>query len=111
MEKKFTKNDSGFICTQCGANVKPLGYTSRDHCPRCLASIHVDVNPGDRQNPCKGLLLPITVESTNKKGYVITYKCTKCNAIQKNKAAQDDSFEAMLCVMKETYPNYLKKLK
>ena len=61
-QKRFTKNDDTFICKNCGLEVKPLGYSSRNHCPRCLCSLHVDINPGDRANPCKGLLRPIKVE-------------------------------------------------
>ena len=29
--KRFTKNDTGFVCRQCGLEVQPLGYTSRNH--------------------------------------------------------------------------------
>ena len=36
--KRFSKNDSGFICEHCGREVPPLGYTSRNHCPYCLWS-------------------------------------------------------------------------
>ena len=56
--KNFTKNDEGFICKNCGRKVEKLGYTSRDHCPYCLCSIHIDNNPGDRANDCKGILRP-----------------------------------------------------
>ena len=44
-QKRFTKNDDTFICKNCGLEVKPLGYSSRNHCPRCLCSLHVDINP------------------------------------------------------------------
>ena len=88
--KQFTKNDEGFICENCGAKVEKLQYTSRDHCPKCLYSKHVDIMPGDRKEECKGLLKPIKVELSAKKGYVIIYKCEKCGAIRKNKAAEDD---------------------
>ena len=57
MEKKiFTKNDNGFICKNCGFEVQPLGYSSRNHCPNCLHSLHVDINPGDRANECGGIM-------------------------------------------------------
>ena len=88
-QKRFTKNDDGFICAHCGKEVKPLGYTSRDHCPFCLWSIHIDVNPGDRANACHGNLVPIKVETDSKKGYVIVYKCDKCGEIHRNRAAHE----------------------
>lgn len=91
MESKlFTKLDEGFICRNCGAKVEPLGYTSRNHCPKCLCSLHLDVNPGDRASDCKGLMKPIFAEPDAKKGYIITHKCTRCGAIRRNKAANDD---------------------
>ena len=74
--KNFTKNDEEFICENCGSKVDPLGYTSRDHCPKCLCSKHVDINPGDRESECRGLLKPVQVLPDSKKGYIIIYKCT-----------------------------------
>ncbi len=86
-ERRFQKNDSGFTCRNCGFEVKPLGVTSRDHCPKCLCSIHIDINPGDRANDCLGLLRPIQVLPDPKKGYIIVYRCEKCGATVRNKAA------------------------
>ncbi len=87
--KRFTKNDSGFVCANCGLAVEPLGYTSRNHCPRCLCSLHVDINPGDRANPCGGILRPIRTEPDAKRGYVITHKCERCGQISRNKTAHE----------------------
>ncbi len=89
-QKRFTKNDSGFICENCGFEVMPLGRTSRNHCPRCLCSKHVDVLPGDRACECGGLMKPVFAEPDPKKGYVITQKCQKCGAVTRNKAALSD---------------------
>lgn len=108
---KFTKNDSKFTCIYCGNKVNPLKYTSRDHCPICLTSLHVDINPGDRQNRCRGLLIPIEVTSSNKKGYIIKYQCDKCGEYHNNKAAVDDNFETILSVMNKTYESYITKLR
>lgn len=92
----FKKNDSGFICKYCGKKVEPLKYSSRDHCPYCLHSIHIDIMPGDRANNCLGDLEPIGLDINGKKGYVILYKCKKCNSIIKNKSAQDDDYNKIL---------------
>ena len=94
--KQFTKRDESFICENCGSKVEKLGYTSRDHCPNCLCSKHVDKMPGDRQEECHGLLKPIKVELNSKKGYVIIYKCEKCGEIRKNKAAEDDNIDLLI---------------
>ncbi|MEA4832230.1 MAG: RNHCP domain-containing protein [Oscillospiraceae bacterium] len=88
--KTFTKNDNGFICAGCGAQVMPLGYSSRDHCPKCLMSLHVDINPGDRANECGGKLIPISVQPDSKKGFVIIYVCEKCGGSARCRAANDD---------------------
>ena len=87
--KRFTKNDSGFICKNCGKEVLPLGYTSRNHCPFCLWSLHVDVNPGDRANECGGLMRPIRSEPDAKRGFIIIHKCERCGEIRRNRAALD----------------------
>ncbi len=87
--KRFTKNDSGFICGHCGKEVLPLGYTSRNHCPFCLASLHVDILPGDRANPCGGIMLPIRCEPDPKRGFVLVHQCTKCGGITRNKTAHE----------------------
>ena len=72
--KKFNMIDEEFICEHCGAFVKKLNYTARDHCPNCLYSKHVDINPGDRMNKCLGLLKPIGIEKY-RDSYKIIYKC------------------------------------
>ena len=94
--RKFTKIDEEFICENCNKKVPKLGYTSRDHCPYCLHSKHVDINPGDRIQTCRGDLIPIGVEISSKKGYVIIYQCKKCGAIRKNKAANDDNIDLII---------------
>ena len=93
--KRFNELDEGFICEHCKKEVFPLGYTSRDHCPYCLYSKHVDINPGDRENPCKGLLKPIGIEKY-KDTYKIIYKCEKCNKEHKNIIAKDDDMNEII---------------
>ncbi len=92
----FKKIDEGFICENCGEKVLPLGYTSRDHCNKCLCSKHIDKNPGDRLEECKGKLIPIGIENNSKKGYVIVYKCEKCGKIRKNIIAKDDNMSLII---------------
>lgn len=93
--KKFIMKDEEFICENCQKKVEKLNYTARDHCPYCLYSKHVDINPGDRQNNCLGLLEPISIEK-HKNTYKIIYKCTKCNQLHKNIMANDDNFEKII---------------
>ena len=96
MGKKFTKIDEEFVCEHCGKKVQKLGYTCRNHCNYCLYSKHLDINPADREETCHGMLKPIQVILDSKKGYVIIYKCEKCGAIRKNKAAIDDNMDLII---------------
>lgn len=93
--KKFYMNDEEFICDNCHRKVEKLHYSSRDHCPYCLFSKHVDVTPGDRANECKGVLEPIGIEKY-KNTYKIIYKCLRCGQIHKNIAANDDNFDEII---------------
>lgn len=95
-DKKFKMIDEGFNCLNCGKSVTPLGYTARDHCPNCLYSMHVDINPGDRKETCHGLLQPIGIEKSKKDKYKIICKCTKCNKIIKNITAIDDNMDEII---------------
>jgi len=84
-----------FICENCNKKVSKSDYTARDHCPYCLYSKHVDINPGDRLNECKGLLVPIGIEKF-KDTYKIIYKCDKCKQIHKNIMLKDDNMELII---------------
>ena len=99
---RFTMIDEKFKCIVCGKDVLPLGYTARDHCPFCLCSIHVDINPGDRACTCKGILEPIRIEKGRKDELKIVYRCNKCKAEKRNKVAKDDDFDMILSIMKES---------
>ena len=101
--KTFEKKDESFVCRICNQQVPALKYSSRDHCNKCLCSIHIDINPGDRANTCLGTLIPVGVEINNKKGYIINYKCNKCGQTHNNKSAEDDSFKVILKAMSKTY--------
>ncbi|MDR9390911.1 MAG: RNHCP domain-containing protein [Trueperaceae bacterium] len=91
--KRFTVRgtNQGFVCLHCGADVAPLaGGSVRNHCPACLWSLHVDVDPGDRASDCGGPLAPVGAESVGGKGWRIVHRCTVCGAERRNKAALDD---------------------
>lgn len=92
MPKKFIKNKEDFICENCGFEVVGNGYTN--HCPKCLYSKHVDINPGDRASECGGLMTPVSVEGTQKE-YVLTHKCMVCGYTKNNKVATGDSVEML----------------
>lgn len=84
------KENASFICEKCGKEIQPLTNGSyRNHCPFCLYSKHLDDKPGDRLSKCRGIMKPIGLDYSAKKGYQIIHQCLNCKKTQKNKVAQD----------------------
>jgi len=96
--KSFIRTKEDFTCGHCGLEVKGTGYTN--HCPRCLWSRHVDVNPGDRASKCGGMMEPISAEA-EKEGYVITHRCVKCGHEKRNSSAPGDNFDEIVRLIKK----------
>jgi len=96
MIKFFAKNDRGFICENCKKEIPPLLYSSRNHCPFCLYSKHVDINPGDRSCDCGGLMKPVAVTTSAKKDFIITHRCEKCGLERNNRSQTDDDRDLLI---------------
>ncbi|HEU0241381.1 MAG TPA: RNHCP domain-containing protein [Micromonosporaceae bacterium] len=96
-----TTENTPFTCQHCGVEVSALasgGY--RNHCPSCLHSRHVDDRPGDRANPCRGLMAPTGVEFHPAKGLMIVHRCVRCGHVGRNRVAdQSDSVDALAALM------------
>jgi len=56
--------------------------------------MHVDVNPGDREESCLGMMEPIGLE-LKKGNMIILHRCLSCHARKKNKTAKDDNPKAL----------------
>jgi hypothetical protein len=80
--------DEGFTCAHCGAEVAPHGRTARDHCPRCLWSLHVDVVPGDRAASCGGKMRPVAVERDGS-AWTLVVRCERCALEHRNAVLRD----------------------
>ena len=104
---QFTKKVEDFTCLVCGTKVKGNGYTN--HCPECLSSRHVDINPGDRACDCLGVMLAEHLERKNGEIYIV-HRCVKCGFTRRNKANPKDNFEAILALSSGTIDEYRKKL-
>lgn len=96
--KKFQKTIEDFVCGKCGKKVKGNGFTN--HCPECLFSKHVDINPGDREEKCAGMMMPESIDIEKGK-YVINYKCLKCGMKKRKFADKKDNFDAILAIVKK----------
>ncbi|MCK9497721.1 MAG: RNHCP domain-containing protein [Candidatus Colwellbacteria bacterium] len=93
MGLEFKKKKEDFVCENCGELVKGDGYTN--HCPKCLWSKHVDVNPGDRLSKCGGMMEPIYLDWANGM-FSIIHKCLKCGHIKRNIASPDDNIDLLI---------------
>ena len=93
--KKFNMIDENFTCINCNKKISKLNYTARNHCNFCLHSIHIDNNPGDRNNKCKGILKPIGI-TKHKDTYKIIFKCERCSEIKRNIMAKDDNMDLII---------------
>lgn len=93
MDKKFQRTKEDFKCVNCDKAVIGNGYT--DHCPFCLYSLHVDINPGDRKAECRGLMKPVKVETISGVNY-IHYICEKCGYTHRIKATEEDNMDLLI---------------
>lgn len=93
-EKGYYKNhpcQESFTCKSCGRLVTPGGAGSghRNHCPNCLSSLHVDIEPGDRASDCGGLMEPVAVWVRKSGEWAIIHRCRRCGALSSNRVAAD----------------------
>ena len=102
MGLKFIKKIEDFRCEKCGKFIKGNGYTN--HCPYCLYSKHVDINPGDRKSNCCGLMAPKGIE-TKKGRFIIIHACERCGFVKKNTTSEIDSFEEIMRISKNQIYN------
>ncbi|MFC1452936.1 RNHCP domain-containing protein [Verrucomicrobiota bacterium] len=82
-----------FQCEHCGEVVSGTapGTENRNHCPRCLWSLHVDLQVGDRRSGCRGLMEPISVWVMGNGEWRIVHRCRKCGMMRANRVAGDDN--------------------
>lgn len=90
--KSHACNES-FTCKVCGRLVVPNGAGSdhRNHCPYCLSSQHLDIEPGDREADCGGAMEPVAVWVRKNGEWAIIHRCKICGALSSNRIAADDN--------------------
>ena len=90
-------NDS-FTCKVCGWQVGPAGAGSdhRNHCPNCLSSLHVDIEPGDRAADCGGIMEPISVWVRKNGEWAVIHRCRRCGTLSSNRVAADDDTKNLM---------------
>ncbi|WP_306320307.1 MULTISPECIES: RNHCP domain-containing protein [unclassified Streptomyces] len=83
-----------FRCVGCRLEVSldAPGSGHRNHCPNCLASLHVDARiPGDRASPCRGRMTALTVSARPDGEWLIVHECLSCGELSTNRVAGDDN--------------------
>ena len=95
-EKGYYKThacNESFTCKVCGRLVVPEGAGSdhRNHCPNCLSSLHVDIEPGDRASDCGGHMEAVAVWVRKNGEWAIIHRCKQCGAFSSNRVAADDN--------------------
>lgn len=99
-DRKFQRTIEDFTCENCAFEVVGSGYTN--HCPNCLWSKHVDIQPGDRLEKCVGMMEPIEV--TLKSGeYRVLHHCNSCDHEKWNQAAKSDNFEILIKISEQKF--------
>ncbi|PIT98144.1 MAG: RNHCP domain protein [Candidatus Andersenbacteria bacterium CG10_big_fil_rev_8_21_14_0_10_54_11] len=89
--KNFIARNDAFTCEHCRTHVSAARGTSRNHCPACLTSKHVDSSiPGDRSANCRGLMPAIRYEGTDPGKLDLVHQCQRCGKISRNRTAPDE---------------------
>ncbi|AIE85127.1 ribosome small subunit-dependent GTPase A [Fimbriimonas ginsengisoli] len=87
-----------FACQACGSEIPRGGGGTehRNHCPRCLCSLHLDAVPGDRLACCGGVMEPIAVWVRKGGEWAIVHRCRDCGHLSSNRIAADDNDALLL---------------
>ncbi|HEY0865925.1 MAG TPA: ribosome small subunit-dependent GTPase A [Fimbriimonas sp.] len=90
----------GFLCVHCGATAQAAGGGTkhRNHCPRCLWSVHLDHKPGDRLACCGGAMEPVAVWVRQDGEWAVIHRCAECGAMSSNRIAADDNEMLLLSI-------------
>jgi ribosomal protein L40E len=101
---KFIVINEEFVCEFCGAENPKLQGSCRNHCIKCLASKHLDQSgPGDRESSCHGEMPAIKAYQNKKKGWMLLHQCKKCGKEIANRFADDDNFDLLIYLAKNTH--------
>ena len=95
-EKGYYKTHAcsdSFTCRVCGRPVVSAGAGSshRNHCPNCLCSLHLDIEPGDREADCGGIMDPVGVWVKKNGEWAVIHRCRRCGHLSSNRTAADDN--------------------
>jgi len=68
----------------------------------------VDVNPGDRQEECGGLMKPVDIYYEHQ-NWILVHECEYCGEKKRNRVAENDDTEAVVKLQKVVRDKKMKK--
>ncbi|MGV9408579.1 RNHCP domain-containing protein [Nocardia sp. NPDC003693] len=99
LHRRDGHRDADFRCVGCRLDV-PIhapGTAHRNHCPNCLASLHVDRRiPGDRAASCRGRMEAVSMTARTDGEWLLIHQCLTCGELSVNRAAGDDNALALV---------------
>jgi hypothetical protein len=89
---QLVKNEA-FRCMHCRKDVPTdaPGTAHRNHCPGCLWSKHLDIEPGDREADCGASMEPIAIAVRKGGEWLLVHRCNGCGTLSGNRVAGDDN--------------------
>jgi ribosome biogenesis GTPase len=93
MKYQHTASTDTFTCKVCETLNLPenAGTRHRNHCSKCLSSIHLDNEPGDRASLCRGVMDAIGVWVRKNGEWAVIHRCRSCGELSSNRIAADDN--------------------
>lgn len=93
-----TSAASSFQCHHCQEPIEQSapGTKHRNHCPRCLWSVHLDNHSGDRAAGCGEIMEPVAVQVRPNGEWLLIHRCRQCHTLHANRIAGDDNELALL---------------
>ena len=87
------KRPTSFRCGHCHLDVPAdaPGTAHRNHCPNCLWSRHVDIDPGDRASDCLASMEPSAITVRGDGEWVLIHRCRGGGTLDSNRTAGDDN--------------------
>lgn len=100
----FIYQNEAFTCAHCG-HENPLSTKKiRNHCQKCLYSLHVDDQvPGDRASHCQKLMAPVYTYQTGNKGWMVMHECLQCQKQMPNQIIPEDDWDTVIKLAKPYY--------
>ncbi|MER6910559.1 RNHCP domain-containing protein [Streptomyces sp. NPDC000594] len=94
MHGRDGERGDAFRCVGCRLDIPVAapGTAHRNHCPHCLASLHLDARvPGDRAAGCRGRMTPLGLSARPDGEWLIIHRCLSCDGLSANRIAGDDN--------------------